>query len=103
MSEADWSGDSLNFREARYDWEFLAEIDPAPAWRRPWPGYWSRWWFEIAYRPIGSDETWTTVAYERGGSGGAFTLRRCLWKASAAIWVWAKKLEAARAAAEGRG
>jgi hypothetical protein len=54
------------------------DIMPAPAWRRPWPGYWSRWWFELSYRTNSNDEIsfWT-----KGPEGGGLSLRRCMWNA----------------------
>ena len=51
------------------------EIEPSASWR-PWKGYWSRWWFEIAFQ-VG-DGDWT-LDVER--MGGALTLRRAIKKA----------------------
>ena len=64
-----------------------AEIEPAGSGWRPWVGRTSRWWFEIA--KIAPDEKgnsvpWT-LAYQRRGSGGGFTLKKCLERASAAL------------------
>ena len=64
-----------------------AEIETAGSWWLPWPGRMSRWWFEIgkvAPDETGRDTYWT-LAYEPGGSGGGFTLAACLRRASAAL------------------
>jgi hypothetical protein len=62
---------------------FFAEIESAPrsVWR-PWPGRWSRWWFEVKGRDSTGD-VWQ-FGYEPGMSGGGFTLGSCVRKASAA-------------------
>lgn len=56
-----------------------AEVIPSGAsWYRqflPWVG---RWWFEVHT----NTETW---AYEKGGSGGSYTLRGCMRKAMEAV------------------
>ena len=62
-----------------------AEIVPAPRGRRPWPGYWSRWWYEVDVK-FAKDDYWTTYAYSPGGSGGGWSLRRCLWNAYDAVF-----------------
>ena len=64
-----------------------AEIEIAGSRWLPWPGRTSRWWFEIgkvAPDEDGNDTYWT-LAYEPGGSGGGFTLAACLRRASAAL------------------
>ena len=55
------------------------EVAAAPRWRRPWPGYWSRWWVEASYRRPG--EGFWNHDWEK--DTGAFTLRRAMWKATA--------------------
>lgn len=83
----------------------FAEVVSAPRWNwRPLPGRMSRWWYEIhGTEPDGSG---VTFAYEDGGSGGAFTLRRCIERASAASELFAiRDCETFRAAVveESRG
>lgn len=46
-------------------------------WRRMWPGV-GNWWFEVHT----DTATW---AYEKGGSGGAYTLSGCIRKAMDAV------------------
>lgn len=58
----------------------FAEVVPSGYgkwWRRwlPWVG---NWWFEI-------HSTEATLAYEKGGSGGAYTLSGCIRKAMVAV------------------
>lgn len=71
-------------------WVVYAEI--TPAWSRwlPWPGRTSRWWFEIMHAepqgPAGkAGVEITTHGYEDYGSGGGFTLRACVLKATEAV------------------
>jgi len=64
-----------------------AEIEPAGTGWLPWPGRTSRWWYEVhaVGDPDGHGVFRSTYAYQPGGSGGAFTLRSCIRKATAAI------------------
>jgi len=66
---------------------FYAEIEPAGSRWLPWPGRTSRWWYEIhsVGEPDEHGTTGNTYAYTPGGSGGAFTLRACIIKASEAV------------------
>lgn len=59
-------------------------IEPSADWR-PWPHRWSRWWWELHFQRPGDDAAYT-CAYTDGGSGGTFTLRRAMQKASTLIW-----------------
>lgn len=61
------------------DGYMFAEITPSGAkgFRRLLPRVGS-WWFEVHT----DKETW---AYEPGGSGGAYTLRECVFKAMEAV------------------
>lgn len=64
-----------------------AEIETAGSMWLLWPGRMSRWWFEIgkvAPDETGNDTYWT-LAYQPGGSGGGFTLAACLRRASQAL------------------
>lgn len=67
-----------------FEWGSLyAEIVPAGSPWRPWKGRRSRWWYEIARWDDGGIP-WT-LAYEPGGSGGGFTLKQCIERATAAL------------------
>lgn len=63
---------------------FYAEVTPAGSRWLPLPGRWCRWWYEVQRRPLEGEECGTTYAYEDGGSGGGFTFRGCVSKASTA-------------------
>lgn len=65
----------------------FAEVVPAGSRWLPWPGRASRWWFEVhsQHAPDEHGCTGTTYAYTEGGSGGGFTLRSCIAKASEAV------------------
>ena len=67
---------------------YFATIEPAGSRWLPWRGRMSRWWFEIE-RFSSTDEEYGeipwTLAYEAGGSGGGFTLRKCILRAADAL------------------
>lgn len=68
-----------------------AEVVPAP-WKvwRPWKHRTSRWWYEV--RGVDADGDSITYAYESGGSGGGFTLARCIVRAGDAVDAFAHAL-----------
>lgn len=72
-----------------------AEVEPSGYRWLPWPGRTSRWWFEVMHKhdPDEHGCDTTTHAYLEYGRGGAFTLRRCLIRASEAIEVAVEELE----------
>ena len=69
----------------RNEWMW-AEVEPASRWL-PWPGRTSRWWFEVHKRHAPDEYGYdiTTYAYVKGGSGGAFTFRKCVERAQDAV------------------
>ena len=80
----------------------LGSIEPAWSGWRPWRGRTSRWWYEIHSRVDVADEVdeeaavvTFTHAYNRDerGSGGAFTMRRCIMRAALAMDLVAQGLE----------
>ena len=75
----------ITWNEAYGTREYRIEVEVAGSRWLPWKGRMSRWWYEIMDRAIG-EQDWTTRAYEKGGSGGAFTLKRCIRRASEAAW-----------------
>jgi len=71
-------------RNTKEDVRIYVEIEPSYGWR-PWPGRWSRWWWELHFqRPV--DDAAYTCAYTDGGSGGTFTFRKAMQKADAVVW-----------------
>lgn len=70
-----------------------AEVVPAGSRWLPWVGRTSRWWFEVHvldapgtvqfHEPPYVDRS--TLAYHERGSGGGFTLARCIRRATDAV------------------
>ena len=69
------------------DETIYAEVTPAGSRWLPWPGRTSRWWFEVhsKHAPDEHGVDTSTWAYIEGGSGGGFTLRSCIAKATEAV------------------
>lgn len=67
------------------DYGFYAEIAPAASAWLPWPGRTSRWWFEVTGPPEANDEYQVPTHYYTF-DGGAFTLRRCIFRAVDAVF-----------------
>jgi hypothetical protein len=77
---------------------FWAEITPSGGkWYRQFLPNVRRWWFEVhETEDIPTDEMGIgqiTHAYEKYGSGGAYTLRSCIIKAMRACEIAAEKSE----------
>lgn len=74
---------------------FYAEVEPAGSRWLPLRGRTARWWFEV--HSVGSDSDGiverTTHAYVKGGSGGAFTLGKCVRRAMEAVYDQAERSE----------
>lgn len=64
-----------------------AEVVPAGSRWLPLPWRWARWWFEVhaVHAPDEHGVDTTTYACVDGGSGGGFTLRSCIAKATDAV------------------
>ena len=71
--------------------KFYAEIEHAGSRWLPWRGRTSRWWFEVCAVDDAPETPYTTYAYVEGGSGGAYTLKKCISRADAALWTFTTK------------
>lgn len=69
--------------------DLYATIEPAGSRWLPWKGRMSRWWFEVERIERGEAFP-STLAYEFGGSGGGFTLAKCVQRAAVALDLFVK-------------